>query len=84
MTRVMWPTLARAFRRTALPLGSYYLVTLGLPLANGAAHSGAPFFNHALVVIVVPPILIALVCMLHLTARWLIRVFSLGLPRLLE
>ena len=52
------PSLAHAFRRAALPLASYYAVTLALPLANGAAQSGDVFVNHALVVLVVPPILI--------------------------
>ena len=51
---------ALAFRGTALPLAVYYAVTLGLPLANGAARSGAPFVNHALVVLVVPPVAIVL------------------------
>jgi hypothetical protein len=44
----------------ALPLVSYYAVTLGLPLANGAPQSGAPFARHALVVLVVPPVMIVL------------------------
>ena len=56
------PRLGYAFRRTALPLLSYYAVTLALPLANGAAESGPAFVEHALVVLVVPPIVIALVC----------------------
>jgi hypothetical protein len=51
-----------AFRRTALPLASYYAVTLAVPLANGAAGSGAAFLEHALVVLVVPPMTIALAC----------------------
>lgn len=60
--------LVRAFRRAALPLASYYAVTLVLPLANGAAQSGAAFVNHALVVLVVPPILIVIACAIHRTA----------------
>ena len=58
-------TVALAFRRTAVPLTSYYLITLGLPLANGAAQSGARFLEHALVVLVVPPTLIILACAVH-------------------
>ena len=54
--------ITRAFRRTALPLASYYAVTLAVPLANGAAHSGAAFVEHALTVLVVPPIIIVLAC----------------------
>jgi hypothetical protein len=45
----------------ALPLASYYAVTLAVPLANGAAQSGA-FEEHALAVLVVPPVAIMLAC----------------------
>lgn len=62
MTPVPATTVVCAFRRTAVPLASYYAVTLGLPLANGAAQSGAAFVDHALVVLVVPPIVIVLAC----------------------
>jgi hypothetical protein len=67
-----WAKAARAFRRVALPLGSYYAVTLVLPLANGAAPSGA-FLEHALVVLVVPPIAIILGCAVHTIAHALRR-----------
>ena len=62
MIITMPTTLAQAFRRAALPLAWYYAVTLGLPLANGAAQTGAAFVNHAIVVLVAPPMLIGLVC----------------------
>ena len=52
--------LARALRRAAIPLAAYYCVTLALPVANGAALAGAAFVRHALVVIVIPPIIVAL------------------------
>ena len=51
-------TPGRAFRRMALPLVSYYAVTLALPLANGAAQSDG-FVRHAMAVLAVPPIAIA-------------------------
>jgi hypothetical protein len=63
------PGLARAFRRTALPLAAYYAVTLALPLANGAASGGA-FVRHAGVVLVVPPLLVAFAYAAHRAARW--------------
>lgn len=63
--------MARAFRRTALPLASYYAITLAVPLANGAAHAGEPFAAHALIVLVVPPIAIVLACALWLCVRGL-------------
>ena len=49
-----------------LPLGCYYLVTLGVPLANGV-RAGHAFFAHAAIVLLVPPALILFVS----TARWL-------------
>ena len=45
-------------RGVALPLLSYYAVTLALPLANGAAQSGARFAHHAAVVVIVPVVAI--------------------------
>ena len=65
---MFWTAVARAFRRTALPLSAYYAVTLALPLANGAAESGA-FVEHALVVLIVPPAAIILACAVH-TIVW--------------
>jgi exosortase/archaeosortase family protein len=46
--------------RFVLPLGCYYLVTLGLPLANGAAQASDAFLTHAVIVLLVPPVLILL------------------------
>lgn len=62
MIRTLWSAVARAFRRTAVPLAAYYTVTLALPLANGAARSGSAFIQHALVVLVVPPAIVVLAC----------------------
>lgn len=68
-----WVRASRdAFRRTALPLASYYAVTLALPLANGAAQSNA-FVEHALVVLIVPPAAIILACALYTVGRALAR-----------
>ena len=61
MSDAIGRAVVRAFGRAAPPLASYYAITLGVPLANGAAHAGASFARHALVVLVVPPILIVLV-----------------------
>jgi hypothetical protein len=68
MNRTPWVRLAPAFRRTALPLASYYAVTLALPLANGAAQADA-FLGHALVVLVVPPFAIAVACAVDTIGR---------------
>ena len=54
-----------AFQRAAVPLASYYVVTLGIPLANGAAASGAAFASHALFVLMVPLILVMFGCAIH-------------------
>ena len=69
MNPVPPPTVAWAFRRIAVPLASYYAVTLAIPLANGAAQSGATFVEHALVVLAVPPIVVVLACTVHAVAR---------------
>ena len=68
MNRVLWTRFAHAFRRVALPLASYYAVTLALPLANGAALSST-FMEHALVVLIVPPVAIMLACAVHTMAH---------------
>ena len=75
MKRCLRMTVAHAFRRTALPLVSYYAITLAVPLANGAAQSGA-FVGHALVVLIVPPVAIVLVCVVHASARAFARGWS--------
>jgi hypothetical protein len=62
MSATLRSTFGHALRRAALPLASYYAVTLALPLANGAAQAGSAFIAHALAVLVLPPILIGLVC----------------------
>jgi hypothetical protein len=73
MSATLRSSVGRAFRRTALPLGWYYAVTLALPLANGAGHAGSTFVGHALVVLVLPPVLIGLlVCTIHVVGRTLL------------
>lgn len=62
MIREIGVTVVRAFRRAAVPLLWYYAITVILPLANGAAKSGAAFLRHALIVFVVPPLIITVVC----------------------
>ena len=62
MSGALWTTVGRGFRRAALPLVSYYAITLAVPIANGAAQSGAPFVTHAIPVIVVPSVAILLGC----------------------
>lgn len=69
MNRIRRINVLRVFRRTAVPLAWYYAVTLALPLANGAAQSGAVFTEHALVVLIVPPGIIVFACAVHTIAR---------------
>lgn len=61
-------TIARAFRRVSLPLAAYYAVTVAIPLANGAAQSSAPFGQHLLAVLVVPPVMVVVVCIAYTIA----------------
>ena len=73
MSRVVWTIVAGAFRRTALPLASYYGVTLALPMATGASRSDTDFARHALVVLVVPLAAIVFACVVRLVAQALAR-----------
>ena len=77
MNRALWITVAHGFRRTALPLVCYFAVTLAVPLANGASQSGA-FVGHALVVLVVPPVVIVIACAIHMIAHTLARRLNLA------
>jgi len=58
---VRWIDSGRPSFRYALPLGCYYLVTLGVPLVNGASHVNQAFLSHAMIVLLVPPVLILFV-----------------------
>jgi hypothetical protein len=78
MTRTLMTTLASAFRRMALPLATYYIVTLVLPLANGADWSDAVFMKHAFVVLAVPPAGIALASVAGHVARALAGIAGIG------
>jgi hypothetical protein len=60
IARITW-----AFRRMLLPLTAYYAVTVAMPLANGAAQSGATFWQHTLPVLIVPPLIVVLVSPFH-------------------
>jgi hypothetical protein len=69
VNRAMWAAVAQASRRAAPPLAWYYAVTLALPLANGAAQAGAAFAEHALIVLILPPVLIVLATVAREMAR---------------
>lgn len=60
--------LEHAFRRAATPLLWYYGVTIGLPLANGAA-GGAGFGEHTLFVALVPVGIVVVACAARELAR---------------
>jgi hypothetical protein len=81
MTSAARPALALAFRRAALPLGCYYTVTLLMPLANGAAQPGGIFVHHALVVLIVPPVLILAFCTIDATVGVLAKTWTRALNR---
>jgi len=68
MSRAIQQTIAGAFRHAAAPLAWYYAVTLAIPIANGAA-TGVAFFEHALIVLIVPPALIGIVCAIRVAWR---------------
>ena len=56
----------RMLRRSLLPLIVYYATTLGVPLANGAYHKGADFWEHSVFVLVTPVALILVLNTLRL------------------
>ena len=45
-------------RRSFLPLLIYWVVTLGVPVANGAYHQGAGFWEHSIFVLLTPLVLV--------------------------
>jgi exosortase K len=61
-----------AERRDALaawvPLASYYVVTIAVPLANGAGDMSRGFLEHLIVVALVPPTLVGAVTLLQYAA----------------
>ena len=52
---------ARGFRKYLFPLAIYYLMTLAVPIANGALRQGSALWQHATFVIATPILLIAAV-----------------------
>lgn len=81
MTAALWTKAARTFRRLFLPLASYYAITLVVPLGNGAAPADSTFREHAVVVLLVPPIAIVLACTVHAMLRSVsVRVRRLASP----
>jgi exosortase K len=58
---VRWIDSGRPGFSYALPLGCYYLVTLGVPVVNGASLTNEAFLTHALIVLLVPLALMLLV-----------------------
>jgi hypothetical protein len=61
VTRGIAAAIARSFRHTAVPLCWYYLITIAVPLANGATAGGTAFIEHTLFVLMLPAAFIALV-----------------------
>ena len=58
---VRWIDSGRASVRYALPLGCYYVITLGVPLVNGASYVNDAFLGHAVTVLLVPPVIVLFV-----------------------
>ena len=70
---MLWTAVGNAFRRTALPLLSYYALTLVVPLANGAALSDPAFVRHAVMVLMGPPVAIVFAWAVYSRLRTLCR-----------
>jgi exosortase K len=70
---------AKSVFKYTLPLGCYYVVTLVVPLANGAALTGDAFLVHALIVLLVPAVLMLCVwAAQRLFSRYPLRNVSAG------
>jgi exosortase K len=53
------------FKKCLFPLLVYYATTLGVPIANGAYRQGTPFWEHSLIVLLIPLIMILPVALFH-------------------
>jgi exosortase K len=54
-------------KRARFPLGIYYVVTLGLPLLNGAFRQGIEFWEHSAFVLILPLVIVGATVII----RWL-------------
>lgn len=53
------------FKKCLYPLVVYYTTTFGLPIANGAYRQGTPFWEHSLIVLLIPLVMILPVAAYH-------------------
>lgn len=53
------------FKRCLFPLVVYYVTTFGMPIANGAYRQGTPFWEHSLIVLLIPLVMILPVGLFH-------------------
>jgi exosortase K len=58
ITRIPSKNLSGLLRQSFFPLMIYYATTLAMPLANGAYHQGADFWEHFLFVFLTPLLLV--------------------------
>ena len=73
MSDGLWSSIVSVSRRVLLPLVWYYVVTVAIPIGNGASLSDAVFVKHALIVLVLPVMLIALACTARALGRAVVR-----------
>ena len=57
--------LMEAFHWAGLPLASYYLVTIAIPLANGLGDTSRGFLEHMVFVVLVFPMLVGFLALLR-------------------
>ncbi|HXU35318.1 MAG TPA: exosortase K [Blastocatellia bacterium] len=53
------------FKKCLFPLVVYYATTFGMPIANGAYRQGAAFWEHSLIVLLIPLVMILPVALFH-------------------
>ena len=69
---VRWIDIGRPSVAYALPLCCYYLITLGVPLINGASLVNEAIARHAAIVLLVPPVLILFVWATRRLGRFIV------------
>lgn len=56
---------SRFFKNCLFPLVVYYATTFGMPIANGAYRQGTRFWEHSLIVLLIPLVMILPVVLFH-------------------
>jgi hypothetical protein len=73
--------ITSAFRAARVPLISYYVVTVLVPLANGSGNTGRAFLEHMAFVLLAPPTFVLMFALLAQIGRKAIQSFHAAARR---